>query len=153
MVEVTVCGRGKLKSTEADVVKCLVVDAIGLISVLYKLVNREGGIVWFHDCIRHLRGWHYAEGVHDSVGILFANLGDEQRTHTGASATTKGVSELEALETVTALSLLTNHIKNRVYQLSPFCVVTFCPVVASTTLTCMRRCKNRSDKLSCAVKC
>ena len=135
MVKVPICGSGKLKSTEADVVKCFVIDAIGLISVLYKLVNREGGVVWFYDCIRHFRRWHYAESVHDSVGVLLTDFGDEQCTHPGASAATKGVCELEALKTVTALSLLADHIENRVYQFSPLCVVTFCPVVAGTTLT------------------
>jgi hypothetical protein len=115
MVEVPICGCGKLKSTEADVVKCFVIDAISLVSVLYKLVNREGGIVWFYDCIRHLRRWHYAKTVHDSIREFLADFGDEQCTHPGASATTKGVCELEALKTVAALSLLTNHIENRVY--------------------------------------
>ena len=134
MVQITIGRVCKLKSTEADVIESLIVDAVSLVSVLYKLVNREGGVVWFYDRIRHFRRWHYTKTVHDSVRKLLTDLRDEQRTHPGAGAATKGVCELEALETVAVFGLLANHIENRVYQFGPFCVVTFCPVVASSAL-------------------
>merc|ERR1712038_786519 len=38
MVEITVCGGGELQGTEADIVESLVVNAIGLICVLYQLM-------------------------------------------------------------------------------------------------------------------
>ena len=44
-----------------------------------------------------LRRWHDGEGVHDSVGILLANLADEQGAHSRASATTERMRELESL--------------------------------------------------------
>jgi len=43
--------------------------------------------------------------------------------------------QLESLKTVTAFSLLANHIKNGIYEFSTFSVVTLGPVVSSTTLS------------------
>ncbi len=51
----------------------------------------------------YLGGRHHTESVHDTVRVLFADLADEQGSHTGSSSTTKRVGELEALQTVTAL--------------------------------------------------
>ena len=48
MVKVTVCRGRELQSTEADLVKCLVVNAEGLIRVLNELVHREGRVVGLH---------------------------------------------------------------------------------------------------------
>ena len=46
----------------------------------------------------HLRGGHYGEGVHDPVGELFADFGDEEGAEAGASAAPEGVRQLEACE-------------------------------------------------------
>ena len=81
MVQVTVGGGGQLQGTEADVIESLIVNAVGLICVLYQLVDREGGVVWLHNSVRHLGGWDDREGVHDPVGVLFTDLGDEQGSH------------------------------------------------------------------------
>merc|ERR1719245_1388695 len=48
VVEVTIGGGGELQSSEADVVESLVVNAVGLVSVLHQLMHGEGGIVWLH---------------------------------------------------------------------------------------------------------
>lgn len=45
MVQVPLGWRGQLEGVEADVVKGLVVDAVGLISVLHQLMDGEGGII------------------------------------------------------------------------------------------------------------
>jgi len=71
-----------------------------LISVLHKLVDREGAVVRFHDGIRHLGGGNDREGGHHTIGVLLADLGDEKGSHSGASATTHGVGELKALEAI-----------------------------------------------------
>ncbi len=118
MVEITICGVGELEGTEADVVKSLIVNAVGLICVLNKLVNRESGIVWLHHSVRHLGRRHNRVGVHDPVGVLLPDLRDEKGAHARSSAATKGVGELEALKAVTGLSLLAHNIKDRVNQLS-----------------------------------
>merc|ERR1740129_2319987 len=50
-------------------------------------------------------------------------------------ATSQGVSQLEALETITGLSLFSDNIENRVNQLGSFCVVTLGPIVAGPRLS------------------
>ena len=79
------------------------------------------------------RGYN-TEGVHDAVGVLLADLADEQGAHARASAPTQGVGELEALQAVAAFCLLPHHIEHRVHKLSPLSVVALGPVVSSTTL-------------------
>ena len=51
MVQVTVCGGGEFQGTEADVVESFIVNAVCFICVLNKLVDGEGGIVWFYNCV------------------------------------------------------------------------------------------------------
>ena len=61
-------------------------------------------------------GWRYdREGVHDSVGVLLSDLGDEEGAHAGASATAQGVGQLEALQAVAALSLLADNVQHGVH--------------------------------------
>ena len=134
-----ICRIGKFQCAEANVIECLIVNTKGLVCVLYELVNGEGCIVGLSNCIGHFRRWNNTVAVHDSVGELLTNLGDEQCTHSSPSATTKGVCELEALETVAALSLLAYHINNRVGKFSTFRIMSLGPVVTGTTLPC--RCK------------
>jgi hypothetical protein len=136
VVKILIGRTRKFQCTKADVVKCFVIDAECRVSIFYKLVNREGRVVRLGNCVRHLRRWHYAVTVHHTIGIFLTNLRDEQCTHPGAGATTKGVCELEALETVTSLGLLTHHIDHGVSKLRPLCVVSLCPVVAGTILPC-----------------
>ena len=63
-------------------------------------MDGQGCIVGLDDGVRHLGGRDDGVGVHDPVGVLLADLGDEEGSHARASATTKRVSELEALETI-----------------------------------------------------
>ena len=51
MVQVTVCWGGEFQGTEADVIESFIVNAVCFIGVLNKLVDGEGGIVWFYDCV------------------------------------------------------------------------------------------------------
>merc|ERR1712100_954056 len=103
MVEVTVGGGGELEGTEADVVQGLVVKAHALVGVLHKLVDGKGGVVRLNDSVGHLGGWHDGEGEHHAVGVLLADLGDEESSHAGTSTATERVAELEALKAVTGL--------------------------------------------------
>merc|ERR1712205_22390 len=75
VVEVAEGRGGELQSAEADVVQGLVVDAEALVSVLDKLVHRQGGVVGLHDRVRHLGRGHDGEGRHDAVRVLLADLG------------------------------------------------------------------------------
>ena len=76
---------------EADVVKSLIVNAEALVSILHQLVDRESGVVGLHHGVRHLGGGDDGECVHDPVGILLPDLGDEKCSHTRPSSTSQGV--------------------------------------------------------------
>ena len=108
----------------------LVVNAEGLVRVLDQLVDREGGVVWLNHGIGHFGRGDDGESGHHSVWEFFADLGDQQGTHTSTSAATKGVGDLEALQAVTALGLASNDIKNLVNKLGTLSVVTLGPVVS-----------------------
>ncbi len=55
MVQVAIGRSGQFQGTETNVIERLVVNAECLISVFYKLVNRQGSIVRFHDCVTDLK--------------------------------------------------------------------------------------------------
>ena len=135
MVKITVGWGSELEGSEADIVEGLVINAHNLIGVLNKLMDGEGGVVGFDDGVGDLGGGHDGEGGHDSVGVLLTDLGDEEGAHAGAGTTTEGVGDLEALEAVAALSLLTDDVEDGVDELSTFGVVTLGPVVTGTGLT------------------
>ena len=130
VVEVAVGGRGQLERAEADVVERLVVDAEGLVRVLQELVHRQRGVVGLHHRVGHLGRGHDAEGVHDAVGVLLADLVDEQGAHAGARPAPQGVDELEALQAVAALALVPHLVHHLLHQLRPLRVVALGPVVA-----------------------
>merc|ERR1740121_2801907 len=119
-LKITVGGGGELEGSEADIVEGLVVNAHNLIGVLNKLMDGEGGVVGLDDGVGDLGGGHHGEGGHDSVGVLLTDLGDEEGAHAGAGTTTEGVGDLEALEAVAALSLLTDDVEDGVDELSTF---------------------------------
>jgi len=135
MVKITVGGGGELEGSEADIVKGFVVNAHNLIGVLNELMDGEGGVVGLDDGVGDLGGGHDGEGGHDSVGVLFSDLGDEEGSHAGAGTTTEGVGNLEALEAIATLSFLTDNIEDGVDKLSTFGVMTLGPVVTGTGLS------------------
>lgn len=65
----------------------------------------------------HLGGWHNGESAHHSVRVLFADLRDQECTHTGTGTTTEGVGDLETLKAVGCFSLPSDHIEDRVDEL------------------------------------
>merc|ERR1719230_709865 len=134
VVEVAIGRGGELEGTEADVVQGLVVQAHALVGVLDKLVDGEGGVVWLNNSVGHLWRWHDGESEHHTVGVLLTDLGDKESSHTGTSAATEGVAELEALEAVAGLGLLTHDIEHGVDELGTLGVVTLGPVVTGTGL-------------------
>ena len=132
VVEVAVGRVGELQCAEADVVEGLVVNAEGLIGVFDQLVDGQRGVVRFHNCIRDLENnklvllefqlnlylgrRDHAVRVHDPVWKLLPDLGDEESSHSRPSSTAKGVSQLETLEAVANLGLLSDNVKDRVDQ-------------------------------------
>ena len=135
MVKITVGWGGELEGSEADIVKGLVINAHDLISVLNKLMDGEGGVVWLNDGIRDLWGRHDGEGSHDSVWVLLSDLGDEEGSHTGSGTTTEGVGDLETLEAVATFGFLSDDIEDGVDELGSLGVVTLGPVVTGTGLS------------------
>ena len=53
------------------------------------------------------------------------DLRDKEGSHTGSGTTTKGVGQLESLQTVASLSLLPHNVQDRVNQLSSWKIKQF----------------------------
>lgn len=135
VVQVAVGRGGQLQSTETDIVKGFVVNAVRLISVFYELVNGQSGIVGFDDGIRHFGGRDDGEGVHNSVWVLFTDFGDEKRSQAGAGSATEGVGHLESLQTVASFGLLADDVQDGIHQFGTLGVMALGPVITSTALT------------------
>ena len=123
VVEVTVGRGGELEGAEADVVEGLVVEEEGLVGVLDELVDGEDAVVGLDDGVGHLGGGEDGVGAHHAVGVLLADLGDEERAHAGAGAATERVGHGEALEAVAALGLLADDVQHRVDELGTLCLL------------------------------
>jgi hypothetical protein len=113
----------------------LIINAEGLIGVLDQLMDGKGGVVGLDNGIGDLGGWDDREGRHHAVGEFFANLRDEESSHTSTGTSTEGVGDLETLEAVAAFGLTTHDIKNLVDKFGTLGVMTLSPVVAGTGLT------------------
>mmetsp|Transcript_15188 Transcript_15188/g.65038 ORF Transcript_15188/g.65038 Transcript_15188/m.65038 type:complete len:483 (-) Transcript_15188:50-1498(-) len=134
VVQVTEGGGGELEGAEADVVQGLVVEHHALVGVLDELVDGQRRVVGLHHGVGHLGRGHDGEGEHHAVGVLLADLGDEERAHAGAGTATEGVADLETLEAVAGLGLLAHDVEHRVDELRALGVVTLGPVVTGAGL-------------------
>ena len=76
VVEISVGRSCQFERSETDVVQCLIVNAIRLVGVFYKLVDRQCCIVWFYDSVGYLWRRYNGECVHDSIGVLFSDFGN-----------------------------------------------------------------------------
>ena len=56
VVQIAVGRGGQAQRVEADVVEGLVVDDVGLVSVLHQQVYGKRAVVRLHHCVRHLQG-------------------------------------------------------------------------------------------------
>ena len=135
MIQVTIVGVLELQGAEADVVKSFVINAEGFVSVFNQLVNGEGGVVRLNDGVRHLGGWDDGIGAHNTVGEFFADLGDQEGSHTGSSASSEGVGELESLKAVASFCFLADDVQDGVHEFGSFGVVTLGPVVSGSGLS------------------
>jgi predicted CoA-binding protein len=80
MVKITIGWGGELKGSEADIVKSLVIESETLISILNKLMDRKGTVIWLNDGIRHLRRRNNGVCRHNSIRVLLSDLGDKKST-------------------------------------------------------------------------
>jgi len=127
-------GRGQLERAEADVVKGLVIEQQRLVRVLDQLVDGEHAVVRLDHGVGHLRRREDGVGAHDTVGVLLADLGDQEGAHAGAGAAAERVGHGEALEAIAALGLLAHDVEDGVDELGALGVVTLGPVVARARL-------------------
>ena len=93
-------------------------------------MHRERAVVRLNHRVRDLRRRHDRERQHHAVRVLLTDLGDQERAHAGAGAAAEGVRDLEALQAVAALRLLTDNIEHGVDELRTLRVVALGPVVA-----------------------
>mmetsp|Transcript_25929 Transcript_25929/g.36968 ORF Transcript_25929/g.36968 Transcript_25929/m.36968 type:complete len:407 (-) Transcript_25929:320-1540(-) len=135
VVEITVTWVGKLERTEANIIKCLIVKSKALIGILHKLMDRKHGVVWLHDSIGNLGRGHNTVGRHDTIGEFLTNLGHEKSSHTRSGPSPHRVSDLEPLETITRLGLLTCHVHNRIHQLGTLSIMPLGPIIPRPTLS------------------
>jgi len=135
MVKVTICWGGKFKSSETDIVKSFVINNLNFISIFDKLMDWKCSVIRFYNSIRYFWGWEYWECFHDSVRIFFSDFWDKKSSHTRSGTTTKGVGDLETLEAITTFSFFSDNIEYWVNQFSSFSIVTFGPIVTSSSLT------------------
>ena len=49
MVKITIGWGSELKSSEADIIKSFIINAHNLFSIIDKMMDREGGVVWLND--------------------------------------------------------------------------------------------------------
>ena len=134
MVKITISGGGELEGSEADVIEGFVIDDHALIGVLDQLMDGKGGIVGLDDGVRDLGGGDNGEGFHDSVGIFFSDLGDEEGTHSGSSSTAQRVGDLESLKAIASFSFFSGNVEDGVNEFSTLSVVALSPVVTGSGL-------------------
>ena len=129
-VHVGVAGGLDAEGAVADVVEGLVIEDDDLIAVLEELVDGEGGVVGLNDGVGDLGGGEDGEGEDHAIGVLLLDLAEEKGTHTGTGTTTEGMGELEALELVAGLGLLSERVNDGLDELATLGVVASGPVVA-----------------------
>ena len=83
---------------EANVVECLIVNTVGLVSVLHQLVHRQGGVVRLHHSVGHLHSTrqyrsdlrHQSFNIteHSNDDLISHNNIQDGSTHTLGEGTT-----------------------------------------------------------------
>merc|ERR1719394_888344 len=116
-----------LQDVHYDAVERLVVDDVGLVSVLEELVGGQDGVVGLDDGVGDLGRRVDRVGLGQAIRVGIADLEQEQSSKTGARASAEGVGNLEALDVVGALRLLTDDVDGLLGALG---VVALGPVVA-----------------------
>merc|ERR1719394_466155 len=119
-----------LQDVHYDAVERLVVDDVGLVSVLEELVGGQDGVVGLDNGVGDLGGRVDRVGLGQAVRVGIADLEQEQSSESGSRASAERVGNLEALDVARALSLLTDDIDGLLDDLGALGVVALGPVVA-----------------------
>jgi len=125
----------ELQSAEANVVKSLVIKSETLVSILYKLMNGKSSIVRLHNGVRYLGRRNDRVSTHDTIGVVFTDLGNKKSSHTRSGSSSHGVSQLKSLKHITSFGLLANYVHDLINELSSLGVMSLCPVITSSALS------------------
>ncbi len=124
-----------VERTTAHVVKGLVINAEGAISVLKKRVRRKHVVVRLNNGSGHLRGRGDGERQLGLAAIVDGKALQKKRTETGTRTTTGGVEDHETLKTSAVISKLADTVKDKIDDLLTYGVVTTGVVVGGILLT------------------
>ena len=134
MVQISVSRSCELKSSKANIVKSLVINNHAQICIFNQLMDRKSSIIRLNNCIRYLRRWHDWKSLHYSIRIFLSYFRNKQSSHSTSGSSSKRVSNLKPLKTITAFSLFSHNIKYRINQFSTFSLMPFSPIIPSTCL-------------------
>jgi len=135
VVKITISGGGEFKSSETDIIKSFVINDEDHIGIFDQLMDGKGGIVWFNNGVRDFGGWDNRESFHNSIGVFFSDFRNEESSHSRSSSSSEGVGDLESLEAITSFGFFSADIEDGVNEFSSFSVMSFGPVVTSSSLS------------------
>merc|ERR1719481_1135170 len=134
-VKVGVGGPLDIKVSAADIVDCLVVHHECTITVLESSVGAEGGIVRLHHSSGHLRSRVDTELQLGLLPVIYGEPLHQKGGKPGASSTTEGVEDKEALEAGAVVGELADSVQHKVNNLFANSVVASSVVVGSIFFT------------------
>ena len=120
-VEVGVRRALNVEGAAADVIHSLIVEHDGNVGVLQQGVRRQHGVVGLNDRGGDLRAGVHCEAKLGLLAIVNGQALQQQGAQTGASATTNGVEDQEALQTRAVVSKLADAVKSQVDNLLANC--------------------------------
>mmetsp|Transcript_7590 Transcript_7590/g.17414 ORF Transcript_7590/g.17414 Transcript_7590/m.17414 type:complete len:417 (+) Transcript_7590:484-1734(+) len=134
-VKVGVSGGLNTKVAPAHIVKGLVVQAEGAVSVLEESVGGEDRVVRLDNRSRNLRGRRDSEGELGFASVVNGEPLEKERTQTRSSTTSSGVEDKETLETSAVISELTDTIKDKIDNLLSGSVMSTSVVIGGVLLS------------------
>ena len=123
-----------IEGAAGEVVEGFVVDHEGAVGVIDHSVGSKDGVVWFNDSGGDLWRWVDSEFELGLLTVVDGEALEEEGTETGASTTTEGVEDKEALETSALISKLTDAVEGEVDEFLTDGVVTTGVVVSGVFL-------------------
>jgi hypothetical protein len=128
-VQVGVSGPLNVEVPSADIVDSLVIEHDGDIGVLEERVGGEHRVVGLNDGSGDLWGWVDGEAELGFLAVINGQSLEEERAESGASATTDGVEDEEALEASALISELSDSVEAEIDDFLSNGVMTSCKVV------------------------
>ena len=73
-------------------------------------MDGKSAVVWFNNGIKYLGGRNDGESFHNSIGIFFSDLGDQENSHSISNTSSQRMDSLELIKAITSFSFLSDHI-------------------------------------------